>query len=402
MPGLWRDANFLKLWTGQTISEIGSRVTREGLPMTAVMVLGVSTAQMGLLQALGGIAALIGGAVAGIVVDRYHRKPILVAADLGRALALAVIPIAAAQGWLSLSLLIAVTAVTGLLTVFFDVAYQSIVPSLVRSERLLEANSKLALSASTAEVIGPAMTGMLIQAFTAPRAILIDSISFLASAVSLLWMKVDESRPQHLEEPSWRDVTAGLRYVTQHNLLRPLALRTACFAFFGGWVGPLYVLFAIRELGISPTVLGIVIAIGGVSNFFGALLAARIGSWLPTGFILIASTLLASATIVLIPLGHGPVMGALFLALAQLLGDVSFPVYAVHELTLRQRIASEEMLGRVNAFMQMLFKGVYPFGALIGGFIAQQAGIRTTFLLAAAGVLAGGLVLLFSDIRKLK
>jgi len=400
MPGLWRDANFLKLWAGQTISEIGSRITREGLPMTAVMVLGASPAQMGLLQALGGVAALIGGPVAGIVADRYHRKPILIASDIGRAAALAVVPLAAVQGWLSLNVLIAVTAVTGLLTVFFDVAYQSIVPSMVSKDRLLEANSKLALTASTAEVIGPAMTGMLIQALTAPRAILLDSISFLASTASLLWMRVDESRPQHLEEPSWRDVTAGLRYVARHPLLRPLGLRAACFAFFGGWIGPLYVLFAVRELGISPGVLGFIIAIGGVSNFFGALLAERIGTWMRTGTILIASTFLACATIALIPMGRGPVMGALFLALAQLLGDISFPVYTIHELTLRQRITTEEMLGRVNASMQMLFKGVYPFGALVGGLLAEAIGIRTTFLLAAIGVLGGTLILLFSAVRK--
>src|SRR5262249_3684380 len=156
MVGLWRDPNFLKLWVGQTISEIGSRVTREGLPYTAAIVLHASPFQMGLLYAVGGIAALVAGPIAGGVADRYHPKSVLIAVDLGRAAVLGVIPLAAAQGWLSLSVLFAAAALAGLLTVFFDVAYQSIVPSLVKGEQLLEANSKLAFTTSTAEVVGPA------------------------------------------------------------------------------------------------------------------------------------------------------------------------------------------------------------------------------------------------------
>ncbi len=368
--------------------------------MTAVIVLGASPGQMGLLQALGGASALLAGPIAGILADRCSRKPILISADLLRAGALAVIPLAAALGRLSLPVLIAVTAVTGFLTVLFDVAYQSIVPSLVARKQLLDANSKLAISSSTAEVIGPAITGVLVQAFTAPRAVLLDSLSFLVSAASLLWMKVKETAREHSEEPGWGEITAGMRYVAHHALLRPLALRTVCFAFFGGWIGPLYVLFAVRDLGMSPAVLGLVIAVGGVSNFIGAMLAGRIDKWFATGPVLIAATFVAGVTVLLIPLARGPVLGVLILSFCQLLGDVSFPVYSVQELTLRQAVASAAMLGRINAFMQMLFKGIFPLGAIFGGQFAEMAGIRTTFALAGIGIMGGGLLLLFSDIRK--
>jgi MFS family permease len=224
--------------------------------------------QMGFLSAIGGVTALLAGPLAGIAADRYRRKPLMIAADVGRAAALAMIPIAAAQSSLSLPLLFAVVTVTGLLTVFFHVAYQTMVPFLVPGERLLEANSKLALTASTAEVIGPAMTGMLVQALTAPRAILLDAASFLVSAISILTIRGREAAPQTQSGTSaFRDLLAGLPFAAAYPILRPLALRAVTASLFGGFFSTLYVLFAIHDLRISPAVLGVVIALGGVSNF---------------------------------------------------------------------------------------------------------------------------------------
>lgn len=398
MKSLWRDPNFLKLWIGQTISEIGSRITREGLPLTAVMVLGTTPAQMGLLQAAGGLAALFAGPISGLLADRFRRKPIMIAADLGRAALLALIPVSAAEGWLSLPLLFTIVAITGVLTVLFDVAYQTIVPSLMERGRLLEANSRLALSASTAEMVGPALTGLLVQLLTAPRAILLDSVSFLLSAASLVSMHVDEQPAERSKHSAAKDILDGFRYVAQHELLRPLAIRAAVVFFSYGAFG-LYVLYAIQDLRIQPAVLGFIIALGGLSSFFGAALAERVGRRFRTGHILIAANLLSGVAALIIPLGTGPLYGALALALAQIIGDISFPMFSIHELTLRQTISDEKMIGRVNAAMNMLFKGLWPLGALAAGYLATAIGIRATFALASAGVLSGGVILFFSAVR---
>ncbi|MBS1827337.1 MAG: MFS transporter [Acidobacteria bacterium] len=397
---MFRDPNFRRLWIAQTISEIGSRITREGLPLTAVFVLGGTSADMGILQAIGGFAALLAAPIAGWMADRLHRKPVMITADLGRAVLLALIPLAATQGWLSLPLLYTIVAATSILTVAFDVAYQTIVPALVRRHQLLEANSKLALTASTAEMVGPAITGFLVQALTAPRAILLDAISFLASAAFLSRLRAREEIAEKPDTNPFHDAINGIRYVLHHSLLRPLLLRDSTASFFFGFFSALYVLFAVRELGLKPAALGLIIAIGGASNFLGALLAERIGRRFQTGHILIAATAASGCIMLLIPLARGPIWGAFILAITQLLGDISYPIYSIHEITFRQKTADPALLGRVNAAMQMAFKGMWPIGALVGGFLALHIGIRGTLTLAGIGVLASALVLYFSPLRR--
>ena len=187
LTGLWRYPDFLKLWLGQTVSEIGSHITREGLPLTAVIVLGATPFPMGVLASLSGMSTLVFGPLAGLWVDRRRRRPILIAADIGRAVVLASVPLAAAFRVLYMRQLYIVVVLAGILTVFFDVAYQSYLPSLVERQRVLEGNSKLALSTSMAEIVGPGLTGVLVQLITAPIAILVDALSFLWSAM-MVWL----------------------------------------------------------------------------------------------------------------------------------------------------------------------------------------------------------------------
>ncbi len=366
-------------------------------------VLGATPAQMGFVSALGGIATLLAGPAAGWVADRARLKPVLALSDIGRALALAIIPLAAWQGWLSLPILYMVVSLTGLMTVFFDVAYQSLLPSMVKEDELLEGNSKLMLTASTAEMIGPAMTGFLIQLLTAPRAILFDSVSFLVSAASVLWMHVPERRVRPSDEPAgWREMFAGMPYIFRHAILRPLALRAATTSFCFGFFMALYTLFAVRELGLTAAVLGMLVALGGVSSFFGANIVQRLLQRVTVGQALIGSTILSGLLILVIPLGRGPFWGAICLGASQLFGDLAFPIYYITELTLRQKVSDAHMLGRVNAGMQMLFKGVLPLGALVGGGVATWIGVREAFVIAGAGVLLSSLWLFFSPVRKLE
>jgi predicted MFS family arabinose efflux permease len=401
---LWRKPDFLKLWTGQTISELGSRITREGLPLTAVLVLGAQPAQMGFLAATGAASVLLFGLLAGVWADRMRRRPILIAADLARAALLATIPAAAFLHRLSMAQLYAVIALTGFCTVFFDVAYQSYLPSLVEREELLEGNSKLAQSSAIAEIAGPSLTGVLVQLITAPIAILFDALSFLASALSVGMIRKPELASEPDQAHHWREETvAGIRFVFSHPLLRPIACFSACGFFCFGFMGTLYVLYAIRDLRIPPAGLGLAIAVGGVGAMLGASFARPVGRALGIGptFIVAIAVVVVSQTLIVV--AHGPLPMALaFLMVQQLFGDWAFATFNVHEIALQQSVAPERVLGRVNAAMQLLTRGIYPLGALVGGVLAQNLGIRATLAISVSGVALSSIWLIASPLRKLR
>ena len=358
---------------------------------------------MGLLASLNGFAVLVFGPLAGIAADRWRLRPILVWSDLGRAAVLALIPLLHSQGELSLTALGFVMAGVAILTTFFDVAYQSLLPSLVRRDQLLEGNSKLTMSMTTAEMIGPASTGALVQWLGAPRAIALDAFSFLLSALSILLIRKPETvKTSHEDVWNWHELSAGYRETFAHPILRAMALRAATASFFFGFLSTLYVLYAIRELQFTPLILGFVVALGGVGGFFGSVFAHRIGERLSVGTAMIGASIVSGVLLLLIPLPAGPGWFAIFcLGAAQLFGDVSYPVYSIHEVTLRQSIAAPELLGRITAFAQLLFKSMWPLGALVGGALAAGIGIRATFAVCSLGVLCSTLWLIFSPIRGL-
>src|SRR5512133_2672970 len=278
LRGLWRNPDFIKLWTGQTISTLGSHITNGGLPLLAVITLKASPFQMGLLQAVGSAPVLLFSLVAGVWVDRLRRRPILIAADLGRALILATIPLAAVLGWLTIWHIYFVIALTGILTVLFNTAYRAYLPALVEQEHIVEGNSKLALSDSAAEVVGPGLTGVLVQTITAPIAILFDALSFVVSAVSLLFIRKGELPPNLAGERQsvLQEAREGVRAVMREPILLALTATDATMSFFGNFIGVLYALYAIRVLHLSPAAIGLTIGVGGASSLIGALLAERV------------------------------------------------------------------------------------------------------------------------------
>jgi MFS family permease len=385
---LWRDRDFMKLWTGQTVSQLGSRITRDGVPLAAAMVLGAGPFQMAILNTANGAAVLLLGLYAGVWVDRLRRRPIMIWADAGRALLLGAIPLAAFTHRLTMPLLYIVAASAGVLTVFFDVAYQTYLPSLVERENVFVGNSKLAMSASIAEVLGPALTGVLVKALTAPVAILLDAVSFVFSAVSVAVIRKPERKPapRRTESPL-KDAMAGLQFIRREPVLRSLAAYSASIFFCFGIISPLYVLFAIRDLQMGPVLLELSIACGGVASFIGSAVAKRASRRFGTGSTLIASAGIFTLGTFLIPSAHGPLaVRAAFLIAAQLISDSSMVVYNVYEISIRQTIAPEQVLGRVNASMRLLTFGIMPFGALAGGALATAIGMRGAMYLAATGM----------------
>ena len=392
---LLRNRDFLKLWTGQTISQIGSRITREGLPLTAVVVLGATPMQMGILNGASGAAVLLFGLFAGAWADRVRRRPILIGADLGRAAVLALIPALAWMHRLSIPQLYAVGAMAGVFTVLFDASYQAYLPSLVERENLLEGNSWLALSESIAEVLGPGLTGVLVQWITAPLAILFDAISYLGSAVSLALIRKPEPAPKRHEDPHiWREIGEGLRTCWGDPILRVLAARAGAGFFFMGFVGSMYILFAMRELKLNPALLGGIIAVGGASSLVGAMIAEPAVKRLGYGRSLIAGAMLASLGAFLTAIAHGPVWACAGFLVASQMSDAGWSIYSISETTVRQSIVPDRVLGRVNAAMHLLFRGIYPAGAFVGGALAGRIGVRNTILAGAMGFFCSNLVLL--------
>lgn len=401
--GLWRQPDFLKLWAAQAVSEIGSRISRTAIPLAAVLVLGASPFQMGILNGAGAAGILVFGLFTGAWADRLRRRPILIAADLGRAALLGSIPLAAAFGRLSLGHLVVVAAAAAVLTVLFDVAHQAYLPTLVEREELLDGNSKLALSGAVAEVAGPGLAGVLVEWITAPMAILFDAVSFLFSAVFLSRIREPEPPPVRRAQPHLgREIAEGLRGAWNDPLLRAMAGRTLTAAFFLGFPGSLYFLFAVRELRLSPALLGAVIAAGGVGSLAGAMVAERLGRRFGMGRTLIGSALGIGAASLLVPLAHGSVAAcSAFLAAAQL-GDVAWPVYTIHETSLRQAVTPTRLLGRVNSAMHLLFWGVLPLGALAAGALAEAVGMRGALFIGALGVLLSSFWLVISPVRRLR
>ncbi len=305
-------------------------------------------------------------------------------ADLGRALLLASVPIFAYLRLLSVTHLIVVAACAGLLTVLFDVAYQSYLPSLVGSENLLEGNRLLSISSATAEIAGPPLTGVLVQLISAPLAILLDAASFLISGISVWSIRSPEFPPQPSSHVSFRDeMLAGMRVILAHPTLRALLFRSVMASVSMGAVFSFYVLYAIRTLHLSPASLGVVIAFGGLGSLAGGLLigwAAQRFSPKPTFF---ASAVVVGAVQMLLPLAsHWPHEAVLFLCANQFAGNCAMTFYFVNETTLRRSAVPPHLLGRVNAAMQFASRGMLPIGAILSGFTANDLGIVNTLWIA--------------------
>ena len=401
--GLWKSPDFVKLWLGQTVSYFGSGITGIALPLTAVLILAATPVQMGILGALDGISVLVIGLLAGVWVDRVRRRPLLIATDLGRALILSTIPLAALLGVLGIWQLYIVAALAGMLTVIFNVASSAYLPSLIPQKSLVEGNSKLGMSDALAEIGGPAVAGPLVQLLSAPFAIVFDALSFLFSACCLGFIRMPEPHPTALEQNKsiWSDLIEGLRLVLKNPLLRSLAASAGIFSLFGNFVGALYALYVIRQIGAPPIFLGLLVAAGGLSALLGAIIAERVIRRFGLGKTVGIGLFMYGATGLLIPLAGGSVTFALILLfLSQLLGDVSVSIYFIADVSLRQSLVPSNLLGRTNASMQFLSQGVAPLGALLAGILGATIGLRFTIFIGVLGVMLAGTLLLLSPVRK--
>jgi len=378
-------------------------VTTLALPLTAALTLGANAAQMGLLSAAQTSPAVLFGLFIGVWVDRVRRRPVLIAANLARALLIGSIPVAALLGVLGMPQLYAVAFLSGTSTIFFVVAYPAFLPSLLSADHLIEANSKLHGSSAVAQIAGPGLGGLLVQLLSAPFALAIDALSFLVSIGCMLQIRAPEASPPSASLDVRGEVAAGMRQVWHEPLLRPATLATAVGALFSTMGGAVYVLYATRELGIGPAALGGIVAAGGPTALLGAILSGRIVGRFGAGPALVASRLLSGGMALLVPLAGGPALLAVGLLALSRAGDgLAGAVNDVILHTLTQTIPPPTVQGRVNATVRVVAYGAMAAGALMGGFLGQVIGLRPALAIAAAGLVGVALWLRASPLAALR
>jgi MFS family permease len=400
---LLRHRDFRLLWGGETVSELGSQVSLLAIPLLAVRTLHATPFDMGLLTAASTAAFLIVGLPAGVWVDRVRRRRVMIGADLGRVLALGSVPVAYAVGGLTLVQLFVVTLTSGILTVFFDVAYQSYLPALVGRGHLVEGNAKLTGSAQVAAVAGPSIAGGLVQAIGSSAAVAVDSVSFLASAAAVGAIRSPEPKPVAPENGHPKllhDIGEGLRFVFGDTLLRAIAATTATSNLFSGIAAAVEIVFLVRSVHASPGVIGLLFTMGGVGGVVGALAAGPIARR-SGGARATVIGIAGNAGALLIPLTM-PGAALLWFGAGMFIVSFSAVVYNVNQVSFRQRLCPDRLLGRMNATMRFVVWGVLPIGALIGGVLGSVAGLRPTLWIGATGEAVAGIWLLASPMRTMR
>jgi MFS family permease len=398
---LFRHFDFLKLWSAETFSVFGVQFSGLAIPWIAAKTLAADSFQMGILNALGTVPFLIFGLFVGVWADRSRRRPIMIIADIGRALSLVVIPLSLLFGGPDMILLYVVSFSVGTLTVFDDVSSYAYLPSLVDHDQLVEANSRMETSRASAQVAGPSIAGILIQILTAPITIVVDVVGYLGSAGFLSWIKNEESRVEQTENRSVvKDVKDGLAVVLNNRYLWSIAGSTGTSNFFSSAIGALFILFATKDLGLGSFELGLVFTLGSVGALVGALLATRIAKRLGVGRTIVISIFVAGISWIAVYFAN-PSLGVPLLILATFLGGIGAVTYNVNQVSFRQAIVPIELQGRLNATMRFLVWGTIPVGAIIGGILGGVLGLRTAIGISAIGTTLAFLWVLLSPVRRI-
>lgn len=400
--GLWRNADFLRLWGAESASLFGTEITALAFPLMAIALLDASAAEMGLLAAAGTAPFFLCSLFAGVWVDRRRRRPVLILADVLRAGLLISIPVAAWLDLLRIEHMYVVAFLAGALGVFFEVAHFAYVPALVGRRQVVDANSKLQISHSAADAGGPGVAGLIVQLLSAPIALVIDAASFLISALLLRRIRTPEPPIERTEQTSIRaDIASGLRMLLGHPLLRPIVVGAIFYSIFQKAIAALYILYATRDLDIPPVTLGLILAVGGAGAIPGALLSARVAERLRVGPTIVIFWFLQGATWLLVPMTTGSLVVPVLAAQSLLFGVVG-TIVNIQQWSLRQIVTPDALQGRVTASHRFLVFGSFPIGALLGGALGSLLGLRETIALCAVALVFTACPVLFSPVRSLR
>ena len=402
VPVLLAENNeFRSFWAGQLISLFGDEITLIALPLLAVLLLHAEAQQMGYLAAAGLAPNLLFALHAGAWVDRRgRRRQVMMAADIGRAVLLATIPVAFALGGLTMIQLYAVAFLMGTLTVLFSVSYSALFVSIVPRDRYVEGNAIMQGSRAFSFVGGPSIGGLLVQVFSAPFALLADAASFLVSAFFL--GRISTTEPP-IAERGHGQVVAGARFIAQSPVVRAALAATATINFFNFAFLALFVLYATRALGVRPGILGAILGAGAVGAVVGSTITGRLGQRLGIGPTFILGCVLFPLPLVLVPLASGPALAVLaFLFAAQFGSGLGVMVLDISIGSIFATLIPHHLRARVSGAYMVVNYGVRPLGSLVGGALGSAIGLRPTLWIAAVGAIAGALWLLPSPVPRLR
>ncbi len=384
--GLWQSADFRKLWTSLTITAFGAQITNLALPLTAALLLHATPFQMGVLVALETLPFALVSLHAGVLLDRMRKLPIAIATCIGRGIALLVIPLAAFTDVLSIDILYVVGFFCGVQNVVGGAAYQVLLAQMAGRGRLVEANAKVTLGETSSALVGPGLAGLLIQALTAPFAIVLDAVAFFASALMLRRVAATHDTVHSGERRSvWAEIHEGLLLVWHSRTLLALAVVAGLWQVLHHMQIAVLILFATRDLGLSAGAIGVVYMFGGLGCVFAAANAERLSSRFGIGSVIVYGLVLTAFGWQAFGLVMGPPwIAMLSLGVAMLVFDFGAVLYGINYLALRQAITPDRLLGRMTATMRFCTVAAAPFGSLLGGVLASAIGLRTTLLVVGA------------------
>ncbi|GHE73712.1 MFS transporter [Streptomyces vinaceus] len=411
---LWRHADFRNLWFGLTASLFGSKVTAVALPLIAAVSLEATPFEMGVLVAAEGLPYLFISLFAGVWLDRSAKRPILILTDVVRAALLLFLPLGWAGGFLSFPLLLVVSLAIGACTVVSDIGSASYLPLLIDRKDLVEGNGKLELSSSASDIAGNALGGGLLQVISAPFAVIVNSVTYLVSAVFTARIRHREAKPvpvaqeagaEAAERPGlWREIAEGAQPVLRNKVVRTLVTATLVFNLFTLVIEPVFLIFVTRTLGVEPFYIGLIFASAGAGALVGALIAERASQLLGVGRAMVVSLSVAGLAALLIPLATQlpTTEASLLIVVMHFIDSAMVIVYNVNQRSLRSAVTPDHLQGRMNATIRMAVMGVTPVGALAGGFLGGALGAQQTLVLGAIGVLLSGVVILLSGVRSVR
>ncbi|MEV6109575.1 MFS transporter [Streptomyces sp. NPDC051940] len=401
--GLWRDADFRRLWVGQTASQLGEHATLVVLPLVAVLVLHADAAQLGALRAVGQAPLLLLPLLVGAWVDRWRARTVMVLSDLGRTLVLGAVAAAGLLGLLGLPALAAAAFAVGALSVFFDVAYQASVVRLVERDQWVRGTSALEGSRSAAQVGGPALGGALVSLLSAPAAAASGAVFFALSFVSVRRIHRREVLPERgMPARTWRQIHEGLAHVAGNPALRTVGLASAAFQFSFAALMTVYLIHLPRELHLPATAIGLALAATGPGALVGSLLAARLPARLGYGRVLVTAAALGNASMLCVPAVHGPPARAVAALMAvNFVFGVFSQLVNVTVTAVRQHLVPAGIQGRVAATITFAGMGTAPLGSLLGGRLTDMWGTTTCLLLTASTMMLSPLLMAASPLARL-
>jgi MFS family permease len=377
--------DFRLLLLGQTTSQFGAQISGVAIPLLAVLTLHASSLQLGFLNASATIAFALIGLPAGAWLDRWRRRPILVTADIVRFVLLAAIPILAFLGALSIVQLLVISLLVGTARVFFDVGYQSYIPSVVGATRVLSGNSAMETARASGQVVGPGIGGALVSLIGAANVVFVQAIAFAVSAASLIAIRGREPRPEPQQHSAslWLQIREGLAFVFHNRLLRATAVASAASNFAFAISSAVTFIFLSRTLHMPAFVIGLVIAGGSLTVIAGAALTPFLSRKIGSARIIWLSLAVTGPFSLLVPLAQ-PGWGIVLVAASIAVGELGQIIYSVTNVSIRQRLTPSTLLGRVNATMRFLIMASFPLGAVLGGVLGTVIGLRGALWITGA------------------